>query len=520
MISKFNEIVCKFKDLCKSTKSFSKKHNFAFTVAELLITIAVLGVMVFFLLGVSIKHSQSEYDAKIDQVDANLSGIVNVALIQNTGKESYSPEEIRRDLIIGQNNLNIKDNVCADNNCWGNNNITDDNGNSVEDLANSPKILLNNNSSIAFGPDNIYIDANGSKGPNKLGKDIKRWNGSYSRPAPADVRIAGVGKYCKAGTVSHYGKCCPQITNTATKKYDGQSCNQICKTNEENGTYKNETEKPRDRWNETVAIMSNNCVYKYTCKSDHSRSGTCCSTTNTSNPSNSSWNKSDCGWTCNSGYNKNGNICCTPNPANSSYIAGNCGWTCNTGYTSTGTSCCKRGTLPANAQWGTGASTCNWTCKTGYTSTGSSCCQRGTLPANAQWGTGANACKWTCKSGYEQYGNSCTRINCSKYNTNLYNAGNSGDIPAGCSCMIHQGSKRNSGGYNGSYTVNGSRYNVNGYCGTPSNNCSEKWFAGPATVVKNSNGNNTGDAYPAMIRDGGGNGKQGLLVIDDCYNNQ
>ena len=64
MKRKCDEVFCKFNDLTKSIECFYKKHKSAFTVAELVVTIIVVGVLVFVLLGFVNRDQQQEFDAK------------------------------------------------------------------------------------------------------------------------------------------------------------------------------------------------------------------------------------------------------------------------------------------------------------------------------------------------------------------------------------------------------------------------------------------------------------------------
>ena len=210
------------------------------------------------------------------------------------------------------------------------------------------------------------------------------------------------------------------------------------------------------------------------CPSGQYTSSSACSTAKPSNSTCSAQGNGCYGWSCNSGYRKDGNSCvvCTTSascnsskPANSTCSADSNGcysWSCSSGYTKSnnlcvrlqGPSCgtsrntCNPGTANDGAvadttstyKWrcshnGQNINTC-FSCKSGYQRSGSSCvrlqgpscgtsrntCSPGTANDGAVPDT-TSSYKWrcshngqnidscfSCKSGYQRSGNSCTRI--------------------------------------------------------------------------------------------------------------
>ena len=173
MKRKCDEVFCKFNDLTKSVECFYKKHNSAFTVAELVVTILVLAFLVFVLLGFMNRDQQKEFDAKNDKTEANIHALIDKASVTRTGNSILRNDvlDIQNIITTADNNgLNITDPNCGDE-CWG----ADEN--ETPGAITGLKILLNDQTTIAFAQVNsrIYIDANGAKAPNRLGRDIREF---------------------------------------------------------------------------------------------------------------------------------------------------------------------------------------------------------------------------------------------------------------------------------------------------------------------------------------------------------
>ena len=210
------------------------------------------------------------------------------------------------------------------------------------------------------------------------------------------------------------------------------------------------------------------------CPSDQYTSSSACSTAKPSNSTCSAQGNGCYGWSCNSGYRKDGNSCvvCTTSascnsskPANSTCSADSNGcysWSCSSGYTKSNNSCVRL----QGPSCGTGRNTCNpgtandgavpdttstykwrcshngqnidscFSCKSGYQRSGSSCvrlqgpscgtsrntCNPGTANDGAVPDT-TSSYKWrcshngqnidscfSCKSGYQRSGSSCVRL--------------------------------------------------------------------------------------------------------------
>ena len=197
MKRKCDEVFCKFNDLTKSIEYFYKKHNSAFTVAELVVTILVLAFLVFVLLGFMNRNQQKEYDAKNDKTVANIHALIDKASVTQTGNsiDRNDVNAIRN--IITNDGLNITDLNCDE--CWG----ADDN--ETPGAADGTKILLNDQTVIAFVQDSgtIYIDANGAKGPNKLRRDIRELDYADTPITPGTIAS------CQYPRVFHESLCCP-----------------------------------------------------------------------------------------------------------------------------------------------------------------------------------------------------------------------------------------------------------------------------------------------------------------------
>ena len=93
----------------------------------------------------------------------------------------------------------------------------------------------------------------------------------------------------------------------------------------------------------------------------------------TNKPANSSYTSAgnggnNCSWTCNSGYSKNGSLCCANKPADSSYSTNSCSWTCNSNTVKNNNLCCK---VSGDHYTFESSDSCNIKCDFGYSSNGS-----------------------------------------------------------------------------------------------------------------------------------------------------
>ena len=93
----------------------------------------------------------------------------------------------------------------------------------------------------------------------------------------------------------------------------------------------------------------------------------------TNKPANSSYTSAgnggnNCSWTCNSGYSKNGSLCCANKPADSSYSTNSCSWTCNSNTVKNNNLCCK---VSGDHYTFESSNSCNIKCDFGYSSNGS-----------------------------------------------------------------------------------------------------------------------------------------------------
>ena len=141
--------------------------------------------------------------------------------------------------------------------------------------------------------------------------------------------------------------------------------------------------------------------------------------------------RNSCTWACDSGYEPTGSDCsricavgkyrrhnyclsCRNKPSNSYYtsngaIRSNCSWSCNSGYTESGSSCTRV------------------TCGVGQYLSGSSCRSCTNKPSNSTYTSTGNTCSWSCNSGYRKSSNNrrCTFIH-------IYTLGVCGEFIATC----------------------------------------------------------------------------------------
>lgn len=163
----------------------NKKLN-AFTMAEVLITLVIIGVIAMLTIP-SLIHSfkDAQYVTTWKKNYSILSQAMTNALSDNAGNissyfyesssDAYSLKNLFKKYLISIQDCN--GNVFT--NCFPQNYINQANGTQVtQGLYNDGGLILNNGAQILFNnnngetpPHSIFVDVNGSKGPNQLGKD-------------------------------------------------------------------------------------------------------------------------------------------------------------------------------------------------------------------------------------------------------------------------------------------------------------------------------------------------------------
>ena len=152
---------------------------------------------------------------------------------------------------------------------------------------------------------------------------------------------------------------------------------------------------------------SSNNSNDFKCNNGYSKSGNSCikKTATAKIPFNA--HKTGTGWTCNIDYYRNNSkTSCIKIPANSSSSNSSNFFTCNTGYDKNGNRCVKK--IPLNAH----ASGTGWICDYNYYKKGSTC---QSVPLNGF--SNSNSNNWYCSNGYEKIENSCVKE--AKFSKNL-----------------------------------------------------------------------------------------------------
>ena len=467
MTKKYVERFCKFNDLMKSIECFYKKHNSAFTVAELVVTIIVVGVLVFVLLGFVNRDQQQEFDAKNYKTVSNINALIDKASVARTGNPVARDDVAEiQNIITGDSGLNVTNSDCGPA-CWGADETQ------TPGAAAGRKILLNDQTVIAFADrtNRIYIDANGAKGPNIFGEDIRELNYADINGTPGTVAS------CQYPRVFHESLCCPRKPNGGNERWESNNKCDICsKTDSEiwtadtgcgkcergtlpaNARWKSDYSCDHEctnknvhegdtKWslNSTACTWgcsdnktaqgynaglenvvgitkakpdpANGCKYGYACyaPTPFHRNTHCCASD--SKPAGSLWNSSGCGWHCDSakGYIQQGNTCVKC--SSSGTISGSGTVTvCDGTYFWSNREGNRNNSIRTNGSVSGVGSWSNDTCA------GGSCCCKCSEPDNDTFGpVSAGTYSYAIRSSYVNYGPKstvnqyCTSARSSRY---------------------------------------------------------------------------------------------------------
>jgi hypothetical protein len=119
-------------------------------------------------------------------------------------------------------------------------------------------------------------------------------------------------------------------------------------------------------------------------------------------PPNATANALGLGWTCNSGFRRQGNGCVEVKiPENATLDFAGHGWMCNAGFFRQGAGCVAL-TIPQNAS--VDATGRRWACNHGYRREGQACVAV-VLPEHASLDKAGHA--WVCNPGYQARGQTC-----------------------------------------------------------------------------------------------------------------
>ena len=180
------------KNVCKRLKAMK-----GYSIAEVTVVLIIMAGILLLVGRIAFGDRQKEYDAKFNKISSLLSANISKDLVENTGAEyadyamtikegGKDGNEYFQEAIT--NNLDKKD--CSGNSCWGAASVKDTNGDEKYNVNNDNWSFyeLNDKTVMAVSKEtkkenghdyyknDILVDANGAKGPNILGKDIKVYN--------------------------------------------------------------------------------------------------------------------------------------------------------------------------------------------------------------------------------------------------------------------------------------------------------------------------------------------------------
>ena len=184
---------------------FSKTSKKAFTLAEVLITLLILGVV--FALTISSLHKKSEERiivSKVQNFYTILSKAYGMAVARNGGAKYWGTKPIKEESANRVYTIIVEPYFKVQKNCGTKNegeclinlnykNFFDEEHYNYGALASSYKVLLEDGSLVWFrGGDvnlpseylGVYYDVNGKKGPNKVGVDLFYFRGFNDRILP------------------------------------------------------------------------------------------------------------------------------------------------------------------------------------------------------------------------------------------------------------------------------------------------------------------------------------------------
>jgi prepilin-type N-terminal cleavage/methylation domain-containing protein len=208
-----------------------KKYNTAFTLAEVLITLAVIGVIATITIPALTQNIQDQqYKIAWKKAYGNLEQVSRRVLMNNAGSfkgicDDGDDQCLKNLFLPYLNYIKSCNSVTVYGNCWHKSlyDFTYMDGTPATDWNITSSIILNNGVFIMFSNSsktcsspswNIYrcgrmtIDINGFKGPNKFGYDIFAINVLEKKLAPYGYQNDAVKNMCKNSTGAHSGLEC------------------------------------------------------------------------------------------------------------------------------------------------------------------------------------------------------------------------------------------------------------------------------------------------------------------------
>ncbi|MBQ7449985.1 hypothetical protein IJS77_01095, partial [bacterium] len=171
-------VIKKFTEMKKAYLN-GAAHSYGFTLAEITVVLIVMTAIILLAGRMALSDRQNEYDAKFNKISSNISSNINADLISKTGfrfPDYDNNNDDFQDAVV----KNLNNQECTD--CW------------QYTLENPDKwtfYKLKDGSVIAVNKEStdVWIDVNGTKGPNTEGKDVREYNHPSERTTLASAHI-------------------------------------------------------------------------------------------------------------------------------------------------------------------------------------------------------------------------------------------------------------------------------------------------------------------------------------------
>jgi len=205
----------------------------AFSLAEVLVTLAVIGVIATLTIPTLLQNKQKQDTvARLQKAYTTLAQAIKKSELDNGPLETWDyndPTYFMNTYIAPYLNV-IKKCSINESGCWASNNRLYHIKGSYESLPSQTRILLNDGTFLAFntgdGHAHFYVDIDGSKGPSRFGRDVFEFTLTPT-PLYDGHKIDKPGLYPYLSGADRSTITNPDFHNGCTKSGGGQACTSL-----------------------------------------------------------------------------------------------------------------------------------------------------------------------------------------------------------------------------------------------------------------------------------------------------